>query len=78
MRTHPDFLRRGAGAAILNHMIEIAKKRGVQILSLETGSGTAFDPALALYQKRGFISGLPFSSYEKSDFNQFLHLQLSS
>ncbi len=45
-------------------------------LSLETGSGPAFEPALALYRKRGFVDGEPFGEYVRSDFNQFLHLPL--
>jgi putative acetyltransferase len=41
-------------------------------LSLETGSGAAFEPALALYRAHGFQPGEPFGGYEKSPFNQFL------
>lgn len=77
MRTHPDFLRTGVGAAILDHIIAIARTRGVKRLSLETGSGEAFEPALALYRKRGFTNGPAFSDYEQSAFNQFLHLELT-
>lgn len=76
MRTHPDFVRMGAGKAILETIIATAKQRGVNRISLETGSGVAFNAALTLYRKRGFISGRPFSDYEQSDFNQFLHLDL--
>jgi putative acetyltransferase len=45
-------------------------------LSLETGSGEAFEPALALYRRRGFTDGPAFADYVASDFNQFLHLEL--
>jgi putative acetyltransferase len=45
-------------------------------LSLETGSGPAFEAALALYRKRGFADGEPFADYKRSAFNQFLHLGL--
>lgn len=76
MRTHPDFLRQGASKVILETIIAAAHARGVRRLSLETGSGPAFEPALALYRKRGFANGGRFSDYEKSDFNQFLHLDL--
>lgn len=76
MRTHPEFLRRGIGAAILEHIIGEARARGMQRLSLETGSGPAFEPALALYRKRGFVDGVPFGDYVRSTFNQFLHLTL--
>jgi len=78
MRTHPDFLRKGAATAILEHAISIAATRGVRRLSLETGSGPAFEPALTLYRRRGFINGGAFSDYEQSPFNQFLHLELAA
>ena len=76
MRTHPDHLRRGVGAAILERIIAEARARGMRRLSLETGSGAAFEAALALYRKRGFVTGGPFADYAPSDFNQFLHLDL--
>lgn len=76
MRTHPDYLRRGIAAALLEHIIAEARRRGLGRLSLETGSGPAFEAALALYRKRGFKDGEPFADYEKSAFNQFLHLKL--
>jgi len=76
MRTHPRFLRRGVGAALLEHIIAAARAAGMVRLSLETGSGPAFEPALALYRRRGFVSGAPFAQYTRSDFNQFLHLDL--
>jgi putative acetyltransferase len=78
MRTHPNHLRQGLGALLLEHMIGEAKRRGMRRLSLETGSGEAFEPALALYRKRGFANGNPFADYEQSDFNQFLHLELQA
>lgn len=76
MRTHPGFLRRGVGAALLEHIIDVARARGMTRLSLETGSGPAFEPALALYRRRGFVDGAAFADYVPSAFNQFLHLSL--
>jgi putative acetyltransferase len=76
MRTHPDWLRKGIGALLLEHIISEAKVRGLKRLSLETGSGSAFEPALALYRKRGFVDGEAFSDYQRSVFNQFLHLEI--
>ena len=77
MRTHPDFLRRGVAAALLEHIIGVARARGMVRLSLETGSGPAFEPALALYRRRGFVDGPEFGGYTRSAFNQFLHLTLA-
>jgi putative acetyltransferase len=76
MRTHPSFLRQGVGAALLEQIIAAARVRGMSRLSLETGSGPAFEPALALYRKRGFVDGEAFADYVRSHFNQFLHLAL--
>lgn len=76
MRTHPEHLRQGVGSALLDHIIGTARARGWRRLSLETGSGPAFEASLALYRKRGFASGEAFGGYAESPFNQFLHMDL--
>ncbi len=76
MRTHPAYLRRGIAAALLEHIVGVARARGMTRLSLETGSGPVFEPALALYRRRGFVDGDAFAQYVRSPFNQFLHLPL--
>lgn len=76
MRTHPDHLRQGVAAVLLDHVLGEARHRGLRALSLETGSGPAFEPALALYRSRGFTIGPAFADYAASPFNQFLHLPL--
>ena len=76
MRTAPAHVRRGAGALVLDHLIEVARERGYQRLSLETGTGPAFEAAVALYRRYGFASGDAFGGYMASDFNQFLHKRL--
>ena len=76
MRTHPDFLRQGIAAALLETIIAHARALGLTRLSLETGTGPAFEPALALYRRRGFANGPAFADYELTDFNQCLHLAL--
>jgi putative acetyltransferase len=78
MRTHPEQLRKGVAEKILVYIIDTAKARNYQMLLLETGSGPAFDPALALYRKHGFVNCGQFADYEKSPFNQFMKLQLSN
>jgi len=76
MRTHPEFLRQGVASMLLDHIIAEAKRKGLVRLSLETGRGPAFEPALLLYRKRGFVDGGPFATYEATAFSQFLHLAL--
>lgn len=77
MRTHPDFLRQGVAASLLDWIITEARERGMGRLSLETGSGRAFEPALALYRSRGFVEGDAFGAYSANPFSQFLHLSLA-
>lgn len=77
MRTHPDFLRRGIAARLLETIIDFAQSDGITRLSLETGSGPLFEPALNLYRQRGFTNGEAFGDYRLTDFNQCLHLQLA-
>ena len=76
MRTAPKYLRQGVAAALLEHVVGQARARPYRRLSLETGSGPAFDPALALYRRHGFVDGPVFGDYERTDFNRFLHLDL--
>jgi putative acetyltransferase len=78
MRTHPDHLRRGVAALLLDHIVTEARMRGLTRLSLETGSGPMFEPALALYRRHGFVDGEAFSKYQQSTFNQFLYLEISA
>jgi len=76
MRTHSDHLRKGVAAKILDHILKQAKERGYSRISLETGYGPAFEPALKLYLKYGFQYGEAFGDYKANEFSQFLHLDL--
>jgi putative acetyltransferase len=72
MRTAPDFLRRGVGERMLLHLIEEARRRGYSRLSLETGSGPSFVPAIALYAKHGFKPCGRFGDYADDPFLRFM------
>ncbi len=76
MRTHADHLRKGAGAAMLVHIIETAKARGYRRLSLETGSTPDFDAAHALYLRHGFEYCPPFADYVEDPFSRYMTLEL--
>jgi putative acetyltransferase len=76
MRTDPRHLRRGVAAALLAHIVAETRRRNYRRLSLETGRGGAFEPALTLYRRAGFVDGGAFGDYRASDFNQFLHFDL--
>ena len=76
MRTHADHLRKGAGAAMLEHIIRTARDRGYHRLSLETGSTPDFDPAHRLYQRYGFEYCSPFGDYAEDPFSRYMTLVL--
>lgn len=76
MRTHADHLRKGAAAAMLEHIIATARERGYGRLSLETGSGEAFDAAHALYRRYGFAYCPPFGDYVEDPFSRYMTLTL--
>jgi putative acetyltransferase len=76
MRTHPEHLRRGVAARMLEHLLALARARGYRRISLETGTGPEFAAADALYRRYGFANGERFGDYAASGFNQFLHLEL--
>ncbi len=76
MRTANVHLGRGIASAMLTHLIEEARRRGYHRLSLETGTGEAFEPAHGLYLKFGFGYCGPFSNYEFDPFSRFMTLAL--
>lgn len=76
MRTVPEATGRGVGAAMLTHIIAEARSRGYRRLSLETGSAPAFEPALRLYSRHGFIPCAPFADYRENPFSRFMTLAL--
>ncbi len=76
MRTIDAFLRQGVAARMLGHIVTEARGRGVERLSLETGSGAAFEPALALYRRHGFAECKPFADYKLDPFSRYMTLSL--
>lgn len=69
MRAAPEYRGRGAGKAILLHIIAVARLRGYSRLSLETGRPDAFLPARSLYEAHGFAECAPFGNYVSDDFS---------
>ncbi len=73
MRTRPEHLGKGVGAHLLRQIMATARERGYHRLSLETGSGEAFDAAHALYRKFGFSECGAFGDYPQDDpFSRFM------
>lgn len=76
MRTPLALRRRGAGRALLTHMIGVARARGYRRLSLETGATEPFQPAHALYTGAGFTRCGPFGEYRDDPHSVFMTLLL--
>ena len=76
MRTPSALRRQGAGRAILAHIIEVARSRAYERLSLETGSMEAFRPAQQLYESFGFTYCEPFGDYKPDPNSAFMTLRL--
>lgn len=67
---------RGVGRAMVEHLIGVARQRGLRRVSLETGTMAAFAPARALYASAGFTPCGPFADYQPSPDNTFMTLAL--
>jgi len=76
MRTAAKHRRKGAGRAVLAQIIETARSRGYELLSLETGSHPAFLVAQQLYRSFGFEDSGPFANYKADPNSVFMSLQL--
>jgi putative acetyltransferase len=63
MHTAPAARRRGVGRAIVVHLLSVARVRGYERVSLETGTMDAFAPARDLYVAMGFERCAPFGDY---------------
>jgi putative acetyltransferase len=76
MRTPKGLRRRGAGRAVLEHIIHEARTRGYRRLNLETGSQEGFIPARTLYSRFGFTECGPFGDYRPDPYSVFMTLDL--
>jgi putative acetyltransferase len=56
--------RRGAGSALLRHIMAAARESGMCRLSLETGRWEYFRPARELYKSHGFVECAPTCSIQ--------------
>ncbi|HEY4242560.1 MAG TPA: GNAT family N-acetyltransferase [Kofleriaceae bacterium] len=63
---------RGAGSAMLRHLLDLARAAGATRVSLETGTSPYFATAAAMYRKHGFTACGPFGDYSPSEDNLFL------
>jgi putative acetyltransferase len=71
MRTANTALGQGVGQAMLDHLLETARKQGIIRVSLETGSTDQFAAANRLYEKNGFERTGPFGDYPDTAWTYF-------
>jgi putative acetyltransferase len=76
MRTPQALRRRGVGRAMLAHIIEVAKERCYERLSLETGAQEGFEPARKLYENFGFTYCGRFGDYPEDPNSIYMTLRL--
>ena len=76
MHTAEAARRKGAGSAMLRHILAAARAGGLSRLSLETGSWAYFEPARALYARHGFVGCPPFGGYAPDPNSVFMILDL--
>ena len=67
---------RGLGKAMLEHLLQVARDRGYQRVSLETGTPEAFEPARRIYEAAGFERCEPFGDYKASPYSVCMTLEL--
>jgi putative acetyltransferase len=68
--------RGGVGAAMVAHLVGIARDRGYRRVSLETGVQPAFEPAVALYEAAGFERCGAFADYVDNGHSVFMTRRL--
>jgi putative acetyltransferase len=72
MRVDDRFLGFGVGRALLRHIMDDARRRGMSTLWLETGTTPEFLPAQRLYESEGFTLCGPFGDYALDPFSVFM------
>ena len=76
MRTDPALRGRGIASRLLAHVLDDARSRGVERVSLETGSMDFFAPARTFYARAGFEPCGPFGAYVDDPNSTFMTMTL--
>ena len=76
MHTDLSHRRKGAGSAVLRHIIEAGPQMGLSRLSLETGAWPYFHAAREFYKRHGFVDCPPFGNYISDPNSVFMTLKL--
>jgi putative acetyltransferase len=76
MRTVRSARGQGVGEAMLLHLLDEARRAGIEHVYLETGSQPFFAPARRLYARHGFRERGPFADYRPDANSIFMQLAL--
>lgn len=76
MRAARAYRGKGAGRAMLGHLLAEARRRGYRWVGLETGRAAAFADAQRLYAANGFTECAPFGNYLSDDFSLCMEKRL--
>ncbi|MEO9874848.1 MAG: GNAT family N-acetyltransferase [Anderseniella sp.] len=77
MRTAPEHRGKGVAEQLVGHILDVARQRGYQRISLETGTHADFQPAHRLYKRFGFDYGDAFADYAVTEHNVCMTLELA-
>ena len=76
MRTAPEARGRGVAGAVVEALLDLARERGYERVSLETGTQAYFAAAHRLYERAGFAECGPFGAYSLDPNSRFFTLAL--
>lgn len=77
MRTAPEHRGKGVGERMLRHILNAARQRRYQRISLETGTHADFQAAHRLYKRFGFDYSEAFADYAITPHNVCMTLELA-
>jgi putative acetyltransferase len=76
MYTVPEVRGQRVGRQLLERIVELARKRGLPVVMLETGTGDGMAEAHRLYTRYGFTPRGPFLDYPDSEWSAFFEMTL--
>jgi putative acetyltransferase len=78
MYTRPEVRGQRVGSLLLEAITELAQRKGVKTLMLETGEGPGFEGAFRLYERSGFTQRGAFFDYPDSEWSRFYEKHLTT
>jgi putative acetyltransferase len=77
MYTRPEVRGQRVGSLLLEAITDLARRKGVKTLMLETGEGPGFEGAFRLYERSGFTQRGAFFDYPDSEWSRFYEKHLT-